>query len=120
MVILSKEEGGRATPLSAVAYQGQYRPHIVLQPREIRQAKIDMRDGRGHIVDEYLGVAFWTGPDPIPISKPFTVTMLLMFAPHPAYDPVVPGADFTIREGPKIIGHGTVLKRQPVAAEITK
>jgi hypothetical protein len=111
VVILSSEEGGRSAPLLAVAYQGHYRPHIVLQSREIRQARVEVRDGQRQVVDEYLGVAFWSGPDPIPISKPFAVTMLLMYAPHPAYDRVVPDAEFTIREGAKIVGYGRVLKR---------
>jgi hypothetical protein len=70
-----------------------------------------MRDGMRHITDEYLGVAFWSGPEQIPVSTPFTLTMLLMYAPHPAYDRVVPGAEFTIREGAKIVGHGRVLRR---------
>src|SRR6185369_9803129 len=99
VVILSSEDGGRATPLSAGAYQGRYRPHIVVQSREIRHAKVEVRDGQRHIAEDYLGVAFWTGPDPIPISKAFTVTLLLMYAPHMAYDGVAPGAEFTIREG---------------------
>jgi hypothetical protein len=86
VVILSSEDGGRATPLSALGYQGQYRPHIVLQPRQVRQAQIEMRDGMRHITNEYLGVAFWSGPDPIPVSTPFTLTMLLMYAPHSAYN----------------------------------
>jgi hypothetical protein len=111
VVILSSEEGGRATSLSAGAYQGQYRPHVVIQPRATRQAQIEMRDGMRHITDEYVCIAFWTGPDPIPVSTPFTLTMLLMYAPDPAYDRVVPGAEFTIREGAKIIGHGRVLSR---------
>jgi len=111
VVILPPAEGGRATPLPAAAYQGQYRPHIVLQPRDIRQAKIEMRDGLRHIVDDYLGVAFWSGPHPVPISTPFTVTMLLMYPEHPAYGSVMPGADFTIREGAEIIGHGRVVSR---------
>jgi len=46
IIILSTEEGGRTTPILAVAYQGRYMPHIVLQSREIRQAKIEMRDGQ--------------------------------------------------------------------------
>ena len=111
VVILSSEEGGRSTPLLPVAYQGQYRPHIVLQSHEVREAKIELRDGMRRVIDEYLGVAFWSDPDPIPISVPFTVTMLLMYAPQRAYDRVVPGAEFTIREGAKIIGYGTVLRR---------
>jgi hypothetical protein len=112
IVILSPEEGGRATQLSAgVVYQGRYMPHIVLQPREIRQAQVEMRQGMRWITDEYHSVAFWNGPDPIPNSIPFIVTMLLMHTHRVAYDGVVPGAEFTIREGGKIIGHGTVLNR---------
>jgi len=86
-------------------------PHIVLQPREVREAKIELRDGMRHIIDQYLGVAFWSGPDPIPISSPFMLTMRVMYPSHPAYDPIVPGADFTIREGAKIVGHGRVTSR---------
>lgn len=111
IVILSSDEGGRATPLRPVAYRGQYRPHIVLQSCETRQAKIELRDGMRHVVDEYLGIAFWSGPDPVPISQPFTAILFLMYPEHPGYGPVVPGAEFTVREGPKIIGHGRVLKR---------
>ena len=111
VVILSSADGGKAIPLSPVAYQGQYRPHIVLQSRQVRQAQIEMRDGLRHITDEYLAVVFWNGPDPIPVSTPFTLTMLLMYVPHPLYDRVLPGAEFTIREGGKIIGHGQVLRR---------
>src|SRR4051794_2540311 len=93
IVILSSDEGGRATPLLPVAYRGQYRPHIVVQSRENRQAKIELRDGVRHVLDEYLGVAFWSGPDQIPISQPFTATLFLMDPEHPAYGPVVPGAE---------------------------
>ena len=111
VVMLSFEDGGRATPLLPGGYQGHYRPHIVLQSRETRQAKIEMRGEQRQIVDEYLGVAFWSGPDPIPISQAFTVAMFLMYSPHPSYDRVVPGSEFTIREGARIVGHGVVLKR---------
>jgi hypothetical protein len=111
VVILSSQEGGRATPLLAVGYQGRYMPHIVLQPREVREAKIEIRDGMRHITDEYLGVAFCSGPDPIPISSPFALIMFLMYASHRAYDSVVPGTEFTIREGVKIVGHGRVMRR---------
>ena len=70
-----------------------------------------MRDGTRYLTEEYLGIAFWMGPDPIPISMPFTLTMLLVYAPDVTYDRVVPGAEFTIREGSKIVGHGKVLRR---------
>jgi hypothetical protein len=111
VVMLSFEDGGRATPLSAGAYQGHYRPHIVLQPKETRQAKIKLSAKQKQIVDEYLGVAFWSGQDPIPVSQPFTVVMRLIYAPHPAYGQIAPCAEFTIREGSRIVGYGKVIKR---------
>ena len=111
IVILPPSEGGRITPLSAGAYRGRYRPHIVLLSPDVRQAKIEVRDGLNHVVDEYLGIAFWSGPDPIPVSSPFHVTLALMYAPNPIYDPVVPGVDFTIREGAKVVGYGRVVHR---------
>ncbi len=112
VVLLSSEEGGRATPLLPGAYQGRYRPHIVLQPRGAREPKVEIRAGSKHIVDEYLAVSFWAGPDPIPISQPMTLALLLTYAPDPMYDALVPDAEFTIREGLKIIGHGRVLRRR--------
>ena len=111
IVILSHEDGGRVMPLPVSAYQGMYKPHIVIQPRYIREANINVLDGMRHIEDVYLGVAFLRDPEPIPISSPFVLTMVLMYAPHSVYDPVVPDAEFTIREGPRIVGHGKILKR---------
>jgi hypothetical protein len=111
VVILSHEDGGRKHPLPATAYEGQYRPHIVLQSREIREAKIELKNGLKHLVEKYLGVAFWKGPDPIPISKPFELTLLLMYAPNAAYDGVILGIEFTIREGSKVVGHGRAINR---------
>jgi hypothetical protein len=37
--------------------------------------------------------------------------MYLMYPAHPAYGRVVPDAEFTLREGAKIIGYGKVVKR---------
>ena len=118
VVILSPEEGGRSTPLMPVAYGGQYRPHLVIQPRDVRQAKIELQDGAQQCVDIYLAISFWKGPESIPISRPFIVTLRLDYAPHPAYESVIPEATFTIREGWKIIGHGKVIRRwRTTAAE---
>jgi hypothetical protein len=111
LVILSSDEGGRKTPLMSIAYQGRYRPHLVLQPRGTREAKIGIREGRKQVVDDYLPVSFWAGPDPIPVSQPSPITLLLDYGPDPVYHAVVPGAEFTIREGAKIIAHGKVLRR---------
>jgi hypothetical protein len=38
--------------------------------------------------------------------------MALVHAPAELYDKVQPSATFTLREGPKIIGFGQVLKRR--------
>ena len=111
IVVLSPEEGGRSTPLMPIAYGGRYRPHIVLQSRDVRQAKIEFKDGLRQCIEDYLGVSFWGGPAPIPVSSPFVATLHLDYAPHAAYDSVIPEATFTIREGAKIIGHGKVLRR---------
>jgi hypothetical protein len=62
-------------------------------------------------LEENLGVAFWSGPDLIPISQSFPVVMLLLHPSHPAFDLVIPDKEFTIREGEKIVAHGKVVKR---------
>jgi hypothetical protein len=111
VVLLTKDEGGRSTPLLPVAYDGGLRPHIVLQDRSVRAPKIGMRDGHQCVVDDYLSVAFWSGPSPVPIGYPFELTLLLWCHPDPMYDECVSGATFTIREGGKIIGHGQIKRR---------
>ena len=111
VVLLSAAEGGRSTPLSSGAYGGYYRPHMVLQSRDVREAAIELRDEQRHMTDEYLVVCFWSGPDAIPVGTPFTVTMLLMYPDHRAYDGVVRDAEFTLREGWKVVGHGRVNRR---------
>jgi hypothetical protein len=112
VVLLSKEEGGRSTPVLPVAYGGGLRPHIVLQDRSARKAKVGMRDGHPNtILEDYLGVEFWSGPDQIPVSSPFLLTMRLVYFPDLMYSGCVPGATFTIREGGKITGHGEIKRR---------
>src|SRR4051812_47475050 len=106
MVLLSKEEGGRSTPILPIAYGGGYRPHIVLQPRSTRTPKIEMREGMRCCVDPFVSVAFWSGDAPIPIGSSFRATLYLWYYPHEMYQGCVAGAPFTLREGSKIIGHG--------------
>jgi hypothetical protein len=110
MVLLSKEEGGRSTPVMPIAYGGGYRPHIVSQPRSTREPKIEMQDGMRCCTDPFISVAFWAGDDPIPISRPFRVTLYLWYYPHEMYHACQPGATFTLREGSKIIGHGEITR----------
>jgi hypothetical protein len=34
--------------------------------------------------------------------------LTLMYFPHPMYDRLKPAVTFTVREGPKVVGYGTV------------
>jgi|ERR1700677_2885246 hypothetical protein len=110
-VLLSSAEGGRNTPVLERAYNAGMRIHLVLQDRAIRAPKIEVRDGHKQVVDEYLSVAFWRGPVPTPIGTPFLLTLNLWIRPFSIYDGCVPGADFTLREGHRIIGHGEIKRR---------
>ncbi len=46
-------------------------------------------------------------------SKPYLVELALIYNPHPAYESLVPGATFTIREGAKVVGYGQVKRLLP-------
>jgi len=112
VVLLSAEEGGRSAPVLPFAYRGGLRPHIVLQDRAVRKPKISTQAGHPNIIlDDYLGVEFWTVPDPVPVSSAFSLTMRLAYYPAPMYNGCVPGATFTIREGGRITGHGEIKRR---------
>ena len=88
----------------------QYRPHIVIGPTSQRQALVDA----GNVLTEqYLGVCFWSGPEELHPGVPAEVSLALMYFDGAAeqYSSVVPGATFTVREGPHIIGYGHVQAR---------
>jgi hypothetical protein len=108
LVLLPPEDGGRLSPISSDAYGGKYRPHIVLQPRSVREAVVEIKDGMRCCDEHYIGVAFWEGASPIPIGESFSATLLLMYYPNAIYDECIAGAPFTLREGHKIIGHGEI------------
>lgn len=87
---------------------GQYRPHIVIGPQSQRAPIC-----KGNICTEkYLGVMFVGGPDAINPGESSEVSLALMYFPEESYDEVIPGATFTIREGPLIVGFGVVLSRR--------
>jgi len=78
----------------------RYMPHVVVGDPAQREAKI-----LGNTITEhYLGVLLADGPDEIPPGGGAEVTLRLMYWPDEIYEQLVPGATFTIREGPKIIG----------------
>jgi hypothetical protein len=61
--------------------------------------------------EEYLGVAFESGPHLVVAGQEMRVTMMLMYWPEMDYLQAVPGATFTVREGAQIVAHGRITKR---------
>jgi hypothetical protein len=84
---------------------GQYRPHIVIGPQSQRVA---IRDGN-RFTENYLGVMFVGGPDKMEPGDTAEVKLALMYFPDYPYHEVQPGATFTVREGPLIVGYGVIL-----------
>jgi len=107
LTFLSPHEGGR-THLNMKLKGLSYRPHIVIGDPNQREAIV----GPGNVgLETYCGVAFADGPDHIEPNVVYTVRMVLMYWPHEIYDPVVAGATFTLREGPNILGFGSITRR---------
>jgi hypothetical protein len=107
LTFLSPAESGR--PHLHYQLSGlKYRPHIVIGNPDQRQAII-VEGNR--LVESYCGVAFSSGPSKIEANQPYPVTMMLMYWPNEIYDAVVPGAGFTLREGPVIVAFGEITRR---------
>ena len=104
VVFLSPADGGRQQP--PVLTSSTYRPHVVVQERQVRQARV--RDG--NVVDEeYLGVTFLEGPKELRFGEPAKILLRLNY-PNVDYSSLCVGASFTVREGAKVVGHGIVLE----------
>jgi hypothetical protein len=86
---------------------GGYRPHIVMGPQTQRVA---IRDGN-RLTENYLGVMFVAGPDAIEPGDTADVKLALIYFPEYPYEEVQPGATFTVREGPLIVGYGVIQSR---------
>jgi len=81
-------------------------PHIVLGDPAQREALA----GPGNTLTErYLGVLVSSASDELVPNQVTEVRLELMYWPEERYDGVAPGATFTLREGPKIVGFGRVL-----------
>lgn len=103
ITFLSKSEGGRER-LPINLSRGTYRPHIVVGDPSQRLA-ITV----GNFIQEtYLAVTFLSGPEKVEPGEPFLAELLLTYYPIPEYEPLIPGATFTIREGAKVVGYGQV------------
>lgn len=92
MTFLAKEEGGRERP-PILTTPTMYRPHLVV--------------GNG----KYLGVIFLTAPEFVEPHQSFAATLGLVYYPNVDYSALVPGAEFTVREGTRVVGRGRVTKR---------
>jgi hypothetical protein len=82
-------------------------PHLVVQPAEARTARAEARQSAG----DYLGVAFVSGPVPLLQGQSGRFAVELMYHPQVNYESLAAGACFTIREGAKVVGYGTVVRR---------
>jgi hypothetical protein len=104
ITFLPPSEGGRTKPPILVSETGTYRPHIVIGDPQQRVAIVAGREIR----ETYLGIVFVSGPDDVSFGEKFEAEAVLMYYPLPEHDAVVPGATFTIREGPRIVGFGYI------------
>jgi translation elongation factor EF-Tu-like GTPase len=99
MLFLTKAEGGRDRP-PVFTTPTMYRPHLVVA---------DSTD--------YLGVIFQAAPEFVQPQVSFTATLGLVYYPKVDYAALAPGAEFTVREGARVVARGRVTKRlyDPVA-----
>ena len=111
---LAHEDGGRKT-LPSFSQEPLYRPHIVIQDPATRSPKVD---ANGLSTEDYLGVQFIGGPKSPEFNRQHRYTLRLMYHPTVDYTAVVDGATFTVREGGRIVGYGTVVSRSPIAIVI--
>ena len=99
-----ESESGRST-LPQDLSSGKYRPHLVVgDPNQLRALVMD-----GGKTETYLGVAFVGGPVEIIAGESFHAELALAYWPNIAYDALIPGATFTVREGPHVVGYGAVV-----------
>jgi hypothetical protein len=60
---------------------------------------------------ELLGVAVMDGPDqPISPGENTHATIKALYEPAVSYAELTPGARFEILEGPRVVGHGRILR----------
>lgn len=108
LVFLTAEEGGRQKPPTFEA-ASVYRPHLVVQGRDVRETRMRERN----VIDEiYLGVSFIGGPKEFFLGELIVCTLRLDYYPSIEYADLKNGASFTLREGCRIVGHGTVLEQR--------
>ena len=94
--LLLTAAGGRSTPVHlGEDGPGHYRPHF--------------RVGDS---GEWLGVEFVDGPGLVAPGQRTYATVRFLYESTVDYSPLAVGARFTIVEGPRVVGHGTVTRRE--------
>lgn len=94
VIFLPLESGVRATP--PILDDKGYRPHLRIPPHE-----------------ELLGVEFIEGPDePVEPGVATFASVRLSYYPNMSYAELIFGAEFEIVEGPHVVGHGSVTRRE--------
>lgn len=81
-------------------------PHIVLGDPSQREAIIGPKNT---ITERYLGVLISDAPKELIPGRSIEVSFQLMYWPEEPYEGIAPGATFTLREGPNIVGFGSIL-----------
>ena len=109
ITFLSEREGGRKRFGNGMLSGYQYRPHLVVGDINQRKAILDENKFG---MEEYLGVAFFDGPEIIEPDIVIKVSMVLMYFPNVNYEKLIPNATFTLREGAKVVGFGSVIMRR--------
>lgn len=98
LVLRAPSEGGRATPATD---SSQYRPHLVLEePGAL---------GHGTDLEDHFGVAFCGEGQLLEVGRLYELEVELIYHAYLDYSALSPGAAFTLREGSKIVGTGTVV-----------
>ena len=106
VTFLSKNEGGRPLPAGLLKSKDYiYSPHLVVGDPSQRQALFDKNN---RALEHYLGVWFCDGPESITPNVAVPAKVKLLYYPEERYESLVSGAEFTIREGPHIVGYGRV------------
>ena len=85
-----------------------YWPHLVVGDPAQREALV----GEGNVlVERYLGVCAWSGPDQVLPGEQAEVVFALPYGTQEdnLYAELTPGSTFTIRDGSKIVGSGCVI-----------
>jgi len=104
ITFLASSEGGRDAPPPIRLHGAKYRPHLVVGDPNQRKAITF-----GNVIqEEYLGVEFVSGPENIVPGESFLAELALLYWPDVTYEALASGATFTVREGPHIVGYGTV------------